>query len=263
MILDKIIADKRPEVDLRKAQVPKEQMAQYAREASPALDFAAALRRPSGDTRMRLIAEVKKASPSKGLIRPDFDPVEIAKTYERSGASSISVLTDEKYFQGHLDYLKAIRANVNIPLLRKDFIVDPYQIFEARAAGADAILLIVAVLSSAEISEYMNLASELGMASLVETHTAEEMETALSTGAKIIGINNRNLQTFEVSLDTTLELAKMVPDGCILVSESGIFTRADVETLLDAEIDAILVGESLMRTADPADKVRELLGTGD
>lgn len=261
MILDKIIADKGPEVEARKKIISLERMMSEANNAPAALDFKSVITRGADSEPVRLIAEVKKASPSKGLIRADFDPVEIACMYEKSGASAISVLTDEKYFQGHLDYLKAIRAEVGIPLLRKDFIIDEYQIYEARAAGADAILLIAAVLNSDKISMFKHIADELGMASLVETHMADEMKIAIDAGAEIIGINNRNLQTFEVSLETTLELAKMAPERCILVSESGISTHANVMMLYDAGVDAILVGESLMREADPAAKVMDLLGT--
>jgi len=206
-----------------------------------------------------LIAEVKKASPSRGLIRPDFDPVAIARTYESAGASTISVLTDEQYFQGRLEYLAAIRAAVNLPLLRKDFIIDAYQVFESRAAQADGILLIVAALSRGQLSEFLGLADELGMASLVEVHTAEELDAALQVGARIVGVNNRDLRTFETKLETTLELASSVPADRVLVSESGILTRADVERLMEAGVDAILVGESLMRDPDPGVKVRELL----
>lgn len=208
-----------------------------------------------------MIAEVKKASPSKGLIRPDFEPVTIAKTYESAGASAISVLTDEKYFQGSIEYLKSIRQAVDLPLLRKDFVIDAYQIYEARAAGADAILLIVAALSREQLVEFGGLARELGMGALIEVHTAEELDVALSTDEPIIGINNRNLQTFETTLDTTIELASRIPSDRVIVSESGIFTRADVERLTAAGVDAILVGESLMREPDPGVKVRELLGS--
>ena len=265
MILDKILADKRIEVDARKAHVPQEQVECEAYASAPARGFGNALAGEKSEIRnpkseIRMIAEVKKASPSKGLIRPDFDPVEIAKTYEASGASAISVLTDEKYFQGSLEYLKAIRQAVDLPLLRKDFIIDPYQIFEARAAGADAILLIVAALPREKLFGFMSLAGALGMDSLVEVHTAEELDIAMEIGASIIGVNNRNLQTFETKLETTLELAAEVPGDRILVSESGIFTRADVERLMEAGVDAILVGESLMRQPDPGVKVKELLG---
>ena len=258
MILDRILSNKRIEVDARKAQVSQGELERITREAPAPSDFASSVvRRPSS---VKLIAEIKKASPTKGLIRPDFDPVAIAETYEKSGASAISVLTDEKYFQGHLDYLKAVKDAVSLPVLRKDFIIDPYQIYEARAAGADAILLIVAALSREELSEFMALSEKLGMASLVEVHTSEELDVALEVGAKIIGINNRNLQTFETKLETTLELAAKIPGDRVIVSESGIFTRTDVEKLMAAGVDAILVGESLMREPDPGVKVKELLG---
>ncbi len=281
MILNQILADKRTEVADRKSRIPVADLKRIASDAPPPRDFASALRTTppspvigrgaggegSGDSALRtphsalrLIAEVKKASPSKGLIRPDFDPVWIAKTYEAAGASAISILTDEKYFQGKLEYLTAVHDAVSIPCLRKDFIVDPYQIYEARAARADAILLIVAALTPGELSEFMALSNELGMAALVETHTAEELDIALNAGAQVIGINNRNLQTFETKLETTLSLAPKVPGVRVLVSESGIFTRADVESLLRAGVDAILVGESLMRIPDPGVKVKELLG---
>lgn len=274
-ILDTILADKRIEVAERMARVSLSEVVRAARDAPPPRDFARALRpatpsplegegRGEGETRgsrpsIALIAEIKKASPSKGLIRADFDPVEIAETYEAAGASAISVLTDEKYFQGRLEYLKAVHDAVNLPLLRKDFIVDEYQVHEARAACADAILLIVAALQKDELAKLMFLASDLGMSSLVEVHTADELETALEVGAKIIGINNRDLRTFEVKLETTLDLAPRIPDDRVLVSESGIRTRADVERLMSAGVDAILVGEALMREQDPGAKVRELL----
>lgn len=264
MILNKILADKRIEVDYRKSLRRISDL--KIEEASPPRDFRAALngRRPSTSrtptTAVKLIAEIKKASPSKGLIRLDFDPIAIGRAYEEAGASAISVLTDEKYFQGRLEYLTAVRKAVSLPLLRKDFIIDTYQVYESRAANADAILLIVAALSKSQLLELMALASNLGMASLVEAHSAKELEVAIESGAEIIGINNRNLQTFETKLETTIELAQSVPGDRILVSESGIFTRADVERLMEAGVDAILVGESLMRESDPRMKVKELLG---
>ena len=275
-ILDRILADKRIEVADRKARLPLHGITRAAHDAPPPRAFASALRgaTPSplegegrGEGEMRgprlsvsLLAEIKKASPSKGLIRPDFDPVEIARTYEQSGASAISVLTDEKYFQGKLEYLTAVHDAVGLPLLRKDFTIDAYQVHEARAACADAILLIVAALAADDLAALMALASDLGMASLVEVHTADEMRTALDIGARIIGVNNRDLRTFEVRLETTLDLARDVPADRVLVSESGIRDRADVERLMSAGVDAILVGESLMRKPDPGTKVRELLG---
>jgi indole-3-glycerol phosphate synthase len=262
LILDQILADKRLEVADRKIKRPQRELEAAARDLPAARDFLpvrqSAIRNPK--SQIALIAEVKKASPSKGLIRPDFDPVEIAKTYEAAGASAISVLTDEKYFQGRLEYLTAVHDAVSLPILRKDFIIDPYQVYEARAAKADAVLLIVAALPIEQLKDLTALATELGMASLVEAHSPEELNTALEIGAKIIGINNRNLHTFEVKLETTLELASRVPGDRILVSESGIFTRSDVERLMAAGVDAILVGESLMREPDPGVKVRELLG---
>lgn len=270
MILDKILADKRAEVEALHKSAPAEYLMTMALEADPPLDFRAAIaplltKEGLGEVRsarsdIRLIAEVKKASPSKGIIRPDFDPVAIARRYEETGASAISVLTDEKYFQGKLEYLTQIREAVGIPLLRKDFIIHRIQVYEARAAGADAILLIAAALPPHDLRVLMGVARDLGMDSLVEVHTAEELETAIEAGARIIGINNRDLQTFETGLETTLELAAKVPPDRVLVSESGINTRADVERLMAAGVDAILVGESLVREPDPRTKVRELLG---
>lgn len=262
MILDRILEDKKVEVADRKGSTPKNELEAAIRDLPVPRFFLpvrqSAIRNPK--SKISLISEIKKASPSKGLIREDFDPVGIAKTYEAAGASAISVLTDEKYFQGRLEYLTAVHNVVSLPILRKDFIIDPYQVYESRAAKADAILLIVAALSMGQLRELMLLATELGMASLVEVHTAKELDVALEIGAKIVGINNRNLRTFETKLETTLALASKVPGDRILVSESGIFTRSDVERLMAAGVDAILVGESLMRERDPGVKVRELLG---
>lgn len=269
MILDKIIADKRAEVEALHIDTPLEYLMTMALGAAPPRGFRAAISgKPdlsdasdrSARSDIRLIAEVKKASPSKGLIRADFDPVAIARRYEETGASAISVLTDEKYFQGSLEYLKQISEVVRLPLLRKDFIIDHMQVYEARAAGADAVLLIVAALSIGRLHDLLELVRNLGMDALVEVHTESELCTALSIGADIVGINNRNLQTFETRLETTLELASMVPPDKVLVSESGINTRADVERLMEAGVDAILVGESLMREEDPGSKVNQLLG---
>jgi len=262
LILDKILADKQIEVAERQAKEPLDRIKSCAENAAPARDFRSAISRDqnSPDSKIRLIAEIKKASPSKGLIRAEFDPVAIAQAYEQAGASAISILTDEKYFQGCLDYLSVVRKVVDLPLLRKDFIIDQYQVYEARAAQADAILLIVAALTRTKLAELMAVAKDLGMASLVEVHTAEELDVALDIGAEIIGINNRDLRTFETRLDTTLDLACRVPKDKVLVSESGIFTRKDVERLLKVGVDAILVGEALMREVDINAKVRELLG---
>lgn len=256
MILDEIIAYKRKELAETKVRIPLQEVRAKAADAEPVRGFGEAL---SGGE-IRLIAEVKKASPSKGVIREDFDPVEIAKTYARSGASCLSVLTENKYFQGKLDYLAEIRKAVGFPLLRKDFIIDSYQIHEARAGGADAILLIAACLERRQIEDFINIAKELGLDALVESHTYKELDKTLLAGASLVGINNRDLKTFSVSVQTTLDLLKDIPDDRTVVSESGIKTREDVIRLRQAGVDAILVGESLMREKDIGKKVKELLG---
>ena len=229
-------------------------------------DFMAALRQPPAGT-IALIAEVKKASPSAGVICPDFDPVRIAMEYEAAGASCLSVLTDEKFFQGSLDFLRRIRNAVKLPLLRKDFIIDERQILEAIEWGADAILLIVAILSEGQLERFHSAAMEAGLAALVEVHDATELERAVGIGAQLIGINNRDLKTFKVDLATTVRLAHALDAGDptilsrkILVSESGIHTRADVERLVRCGAKAILVGESLMQNGNIQAKVKELLG---
>jgi len=251
-VLQEIVAHKRQEVDQRKA----ERSAVSVDGAPPVRDFAGALR---GNT-VRLIAEVKMASPSKGVMRADFDPVDLARTYAQSGAACISVLTDERFFRGHDRYLTQIREAVDVPLLRKEFIIDGWQIAESRALGADAILLIVAILTPGQIHAYQALAQDLGMAALVETHTEDELKIALDLGCPLIGINNRNLHTFETTLATTERLAAMVPrtGEHLLVSESGIYTAADVERVARCGAEAILVGEALVREGDVAAKVREL-----
>ena len=257
MILDAIIANKKEELSETKRQVPFLDVKSKASHAEPARGFGKSLTGP-GD--IRLIAEVKKASPSKGVIRDEFDPVTIAKIYEESGASSLSVLTESRFFQGNLAYLGLIRKAVKLPLLRKDFIIDEYQIHEARAAGADAILLIAACLEKQQIEDYLAIAHQLGLDVLVESHTYKELDKSLHAGATLVGINNRDLTTFTVSLQTTLDLLKDIPDDRIVVSESGIRTRDDVAKLHQAGVDAVLVGESLMREKDIGKKVKELLG---
>jgi indole-3-glycerol phosphate synthase len=227
-------------------------------------DFVGALRKPT-NAAVALIAEIKKASPSAGVIRPDFDPVRIAREYETAGASCLSVLTDEKFFQGSLDYLKQIRGAVGLPLLRKDFIIDERQILEAIEWGADAVLLIVAILSDVQLNYFHALATGAGLAALVEVHDKAELDRALIAGAELIGVNNRNLKTFKVDLATTEQLAARLQAAPrnplpLLVGESGIHTRADVERLAKCGARAILVGESLMKHADIGAKVRELLG---
>ena len=257
MILDDIIAYKKQELAQTKLSAPFAEVRSKAADAGPVRGFEKTLSDGKG---IRLIAEVKKASPSKGVIREDFDPRDIARTYAKSGASCLSVLTEKKYFQGKLEYLNEIRSSVELPLLRKDFIVDAYQIFEARAAGADAILLIAACLERPQIEDFLGIARELDLDVLVESHTYRELNTALLAGATLVGINNRDLGTFTVSLRTTLDLLKDIPDDRTVVSESGIKTRDDVAMLQKAGVDAVLVGESLMREKDIGKKVKELLG---
>lgn len=219
-------------------------------------DFAAALVPPPGG--VRLIAEVKKASPSRGVLATEFDPVGLAKAYADHGAAAVSVLTDEKYFQGSLELLRAIRAAVTLPLLRKDFTLEEYQLWEARAAGADAVLLIVSILDPTALRDLIRAAASVGLAALVEAHTAHEVDVALGAGARILGINNRDLRTFETRIETTLELLPGVPPGPIVVSESGFATGADVRRVVAAGAHAVLVGETLVRATDRGAKLREL-----
>lgn len=256
-ILDEIVAWKRREVDDAKRRMPLDELEVQAAEAPPARDFRAAV---AGPGPIRLIAEVKKASPSAGVLRADFDPVAIARTYQAHGAACLSVLTDAKFFQGHLTYLARIRASVAIPLLRKDFTIDEYQVVEARMAGADAVLLIAEILSDDDLRGLRARAQALGMAALVEFHDPANLSRVLDSGADLIGINNRDLARFVTDLDLTLRLRDRIPPGVVLVSESGIRTRADVARLEAAGVDAILVGESLMRSDDLGLAVEALLG---
>ena len=267
MILDTIIEHKKAEVAKRKAAISQVELKARVTDSPLPRDFAAKLTRNTVGL-PAVIAEVKKASPSKGLIRADFDPVNIARAYHSGGAAAISVLTDEEFFQGSLSYLTKVREVVDLPVLRKDFIIDQYQLFEARAAGADAVLLIVAALDAELLNRLADQAQELGLQCLVEVHDEKEMETALTIGANIIGINNRNLQTFDVSLDTTRNLLSAWTNGSIacgssrrdikIVSESGIFTRADMEMLGSLGTDAVLIGEALMRERNIEAKLKEL-----
>lgn len=255
MILDDIVRDKRADLTEAKRRTSVEQLRERPLFHEPRRRFRDALTSKPRS----IIAEVKKASPSKGIIRSDFDPVAIAKRYAECGAAAISVLTEERYFQGHLDYLTRIRQQVALPLLRKDFLVDPYQLYEARAWGADAALLIVAILDDHQLAQLIWLADELNLAALVEVHTREELDRAAQAGAVLIGINNRDLQTFETSLETTERLAPHAPEGSLIVSESGIATAADLERLTRAGAGAFLVGETLMRSADPGAALERLL----
>jgi indole-3-glycerol phosphate synthase len=256
-ILDQIVATKRREIETARAAVPDRDLERRAADVPPARDFTAALRAPG---EVRVIAEVKKASPSAGVIRPDFDPVAVATTYERHGAAAISVLTDVEYFQGSLAYLAAVRAAVGVPVLRKDFVLDRYQLLEARCAGADAALLIAECLPGGELAELQRQATELGLHTLVELHDAEELPRVLDCGGSVIGINNRDLRTFTTRLDHTLDLLPKIPADRVVVSESGIRTHADLQRLGAAGARAVLVGESLMRAADVGAALDELRG---
>ena len=256
-ILDTIVRDKRDEVARRKATSPRSELERACVALAPARDFESALRPAHG---VALIAEVKKASPSRGILVPDrpWDPVGLARTYATNGAAAISVLTDEKYFQGHLDLLGEIRTAVPVPLLRKDFTIDEYQLWESRAAGADAVLLIVAILEPARLRDLLAAAKGLGLGVLVEAHTVAEVDTAVGAGARVVGINNRDLKTFETRLETTLALIASIPPGVTVVSESGFGDAADVRRVVAAGAHSVLVGEGLVRAADVAAKVREL-----
>jgi len=264
-ILDKIVATKQKEVSLLPTEAPDVSKVRAKLEKRGVRNFLQALRQPRrGD--VALIAEVKKASPSKGVICPDFDPVRVAKAYQTAGATCLSVLTDQDYFQGSLDYLKQVREVVGLPLLRKDFMIDARQIEEAVDHGADAILLIAAILDDAQLSHLHQFALEAGLTALVEVHDEEELRRVMGIGAVLVGVNNRNLKDFSVHLETTHRLAEIWrqsgrPEGALLVAESGIYTREDVQTVTKGGAGAILVGESLMRdTSLIGQKVEELLG---
>lgn len=253
-ILSRIVAQKRAELPaLQRSRSILESRAHDLR--ADRRDFALALR-----SRPAIIGEIKKASPSKGLLAADFQPPVIAAQYENGGAAALSVLTDSEFFQGSLDDLHSARGSVAIPVLRKDFTIDALHVIEAAAHGADAILLIAAILSAREMREWRELASEHGMASLVEVHDGEELRRAVDSGAEIIGVNNRNLRTFEVSIETSLRLAERIPANAIKVAESGIHSANDVRRLSDAGYDAFLVGEHLMKSGDPSAAIRELRG---
>ncbi len=255
-ILDRIVADKRAELAEARSTVPLVELRAHSKDAPATRPFAAALRGP----RLGLIAEVKKASPSRGLLRADFDAVALAKVYANAGAAAISVLTDAKHFLGSLGDLRSIRDALpdGPPLLRKDFLFDPYQIYEARCSGADAVLLICAILEPPLFQDLMDCAKKLGMDVLVEVHDEKELQVALSAGADLIGINNRDLRTFEVDLATTERLAPRVPNGVTLVAESGFFTRMDVRRLEVCGVSAVLIGEALVTADDAGAKIREL-----
>ncbi len=257
-ILKKILAVKAQEVAAAQATKPLAAMRAEAGQAAPARDFTGAIRSKIAAGQPAVIAEIKKASPSKGVLRADFRPAEIAASYAKHGAACLSVLTDEQFFQGSADYLQQARAACSIPVLRKDFMVDAYQIYQARAMGADAILLIAAALSLAQMREFEALAHSLGMSVLVEVHDAEELETALQLQTPLIGINNRNLRTFEVSLQTTLDLLPRIPSGRIVVTESGILKAEDVRLMRQHQVQTFLVGEAFMRADHPGVELARL-----
>ena len=256
MILSRIIEEKRKVVDEAKRAKPQGDLVKEIKSFSVKSSFKKNVSRPH---HINLIAEIKKASPSKGILRGDFNPVKIAITYQANGASAISVLTDERFFEGRLDYIPKVRGNVSIPILRKDFFIDEYQIYETVASGAEAILLIPEILSMAEMTRFYNLATELGLDCLVEVHNEEDIEKALAIGASIIGINNRDLHTFKVDLGVTQRLIRLIPQNKVIVSESGIKSYEDIMFLKSLGINAVLVGEALMEADDIAAKMRELM----
>ncbi|MBO6836586.1 MAG: indole-3-glycerol phosphate synthase TrpC [Alphaproteobacteria bacterium] len=262
-VLAKICADKRDHIAARKTAMPETEIRQHAESAPRPRGFADALSRKAEAGEYALIAEIKKASPSKGLIRPDFAPVALARAYRKGGAACLSVLTDEPYFQGKDQYLTAARTAVDLPVLRKDFMLDPYQVYEARALGADCILLIMAALEDSMAATLESLAMELGMDVLVEVHDAEEMDRALTLRSTLLGVNNRNLKTLEIDLKTTEELSAMVPEGKVLVAESGLYAPADLARMARAGAMRFLVGESLMRQDDVEAATRALLSRAE
>lgn len=255
-ILDTIVTSKRREIEAAKQAKASHELRRALGDAPPPRDFFAAL---AAEGPIKLIAEVKKASPSKGVIRDDFDPVQIARIYQRHGASCISVLTDQPYFQGKIDYLCQIRTCTDVPLLRKDFILDPYQLLEARVHGADAVLLIAECLDDDNLRRLHNETIELGMTPLVEFYEPENLSRVVDAGATVVGINNRDLRTFETDLNHTIRLRQQLPDDCVVVGESGIHGHDDVQRLQQAGVDAILVGEHLMRSPDIGAAVDGLL----
>lgn len=257
-ILIKILNRKREEIAERSIHTPADVLQQQCEDADAARGFIQAIENKIKNGQSAVIAEIKKASPSKGVLRENFEPAEIAKSYADHGAACLSILTDRDYFQGDEAYLKQARAACALPVIRKDFIIDPYQVYEARVIDADCILLIVAALDDAQLHSLFQLAHELKMDVLMEVHDKQEMQRALKTGARLIGINNRNLRTFDTSLDTTLSMLDMVDENHILVTESGIHNKQDVQLMRDNNVNAFLVGEAFMRAPDPGKKLAEL-----
>lgn len=257
-ILKKILARKAEEVSSRKQRLPIETLKDIISDTENPRGFAAALQNKVQSKKPAIIAEIKKASPSKGVIREDFKPLEIARDYAMNGATCLSILTDKDFFQGSEAYLQKARESCPLPVLRKDFMIDPFQIYESRALGADCILLIVAALKDDKMHELANITHELGMDVLVETHDADELKRALTLDTPLIGVNNRNLRTFETSLQTTLDLQQNIPTDRLLITESGIHTQDDVQLMLDNNIYTFLVGEAFMKADSPGKKMREL-----
>lgn len=260
-ILNRILARKKQEISERSARTGLQQVREHAEAVPEPRDFVDALKQRIDQGGAAVIAEIKKASPSKGVLRENFDPAAIAASYEQGGAACLSVLTDVDFFQGADDYLVQARDACALPVLRKDFTIDPYQVYEARALGADCILLIVAALDDRQLSALLQLANRLHMDALVEVHDAGEMQRALATPATLIGVNNRNLRTFETSLDTTLGMLSGFPDDRLLVTESGIHTQDDVERMRDQGVNAYLVGEAFMKALDPGARLAEIFST--
>jgi indole-3-glycerol phosphate synthase len=260
-ILKKIIKRKEQEIDSRVKTNPIEQVIELAKEASPVRGFVDSMKARIANSEPAIIAEIKKASPSKGLIREDFHPAEIAKSYEEGGASCISVLTDIDFFKGNDIYLKQARAACKLPVIRKDFIIDPYQVYESRAMGADCILLIVSVLDNMKLNQLYSLARALGMDVLIEVHDEEELLRSLPLGADLVGINNRNLRNFDTSLHKTIDLLPQIPEGRIVVTESGIHNSEDVTLMRENDVNAFLVGEAFMRADDPGKALKKLFFT--
>ncbi len=253
--LDHIVAARRAALSRQMYRMPQAALRMAVKKAAPARNFAAVLVRDG----VNVIAELKKASPSRGLIRAEFDPRQLARQLESAGAVALSVLTEEEFFQGSIAHLRVVRSAVKLPVLRKDFIFDPWQVWEARAAEADAFLLIAAILDGGTLCQLLAVGRELGMEALVEVHTHEELARAVEAGARILGVNNRDLRTFEVNIETSLELIEEIPDDCIAVSESGLRSSEDLQRLRAAGFDAFLIGEHLMESPDPATALRALL----
>ena len=258
MILDRIVESKKRILDKSKIELNINSLEHIIGKLPEALNFKNSLRKQNTND-IRIIAEVKKASPSKGIIREDFDPLKIARQYEANNAAAISILTESEFFMGKLDFLREIKIAVNIPLLRKDFLFDPYQIYEARANGADAVLLIAAILEKSLLEELLFVVKKLSMNALVEVHTKEELKKVLQTDAEIIGINNRNLNTFDTNIQTSIDLMADIPESKVIVTESGIKTKEDIQKLSKAGVDAFLIGESFMRADNPGQMLNDFL----